>query len=131
MLQQQAAPSSANQYNLNTEVRLFASFFVENTDVAADPTEIVLYLLDPAGAQTEYTYAAADIVRTAVGQYYFTWLTSLAGTWLYKWQGLGSLVVMSRDIQVVVRPSKFNLQLVVVPPAASLTFTGLAPSVTI
>ena len=131
MLKQPPQPSSANFYELNTEVRLTGDFFIECTDISADPTEIVLYVLSPLGVQTSYSYADGDVVRDGVGKYHFDLLTSASGTWLYKWQGLGAIVVMSRDVKLVVRPTEFVLSTTIVPNAGVLTYTGSAPTVTL
>jgi hypothetical protein len=128
---QQPAPTNASFYELETEVRLTANFFIENTDMMEDPTEVTLYVLNPAGVQMEYTYAAGQITRDGLGQYQYSLLTDMPGTWLYKWQGMGSLVVMSRDVKLIVRPTAFAIVTTLVPNAGILTYTGNSPTVTL
>jgi hypothetical protein len=54
-----------------------------------DPTTISLAVTTPAGVTTTYTYAAAEITRTAAGIYTKTITTTAAGTWMYVWTGTG------------------------------------------
>ena len=131
MLQQPQQTTSANFYEPLTEVRLTGDFFIDCTDIPADPTEVVVYVISPLGVQTSYSYAAGDVVRDGVGKYHYDLLTSDAGTWLYKWQGLGAIVVMSRDVKLVVRKSSFILATTIVPNSGILTYTGHAPTITL
>ncbi len=68
--------------------RLSNTFTV--SDVATDPTTVTLTLTSPSGTATDYTYALAEITKSATGIYYKDVTCSAAGEWTYKWVGTGT-----------------------------------------
>lgn len=62
--------------------------------VPTDPTAVSLVVTDPTQVATTYTYAAAQIVKTAVGIYAKDIPCSIAGTWTYEWIG----TVLASDV---------------------------------
>lgn len=58
--------------------------------VNTDPTTVSLTITTPAGVATTYTYAAAEITKTATGIYTKDIACSEAGVWLYLWVGTGT-----------------------------------------
>lgn len=58
--------------------------------VATDPTTVTLTITTPAGVATSYTYAAAEITKTATGVYTKDIPCTEAGEWQYVWTGTGS-----------------------------------------
>lgn len=69
--------------------------------VNTDPTTISLAVTTPAGVTTTYTYAAAEITRTAAGVYTKTITASAAGTWVYTWTGTGAVADIAPGYFVV------------------------------
>jgi hypothetical protein len=70
------------------QVVLTNTFQVGGTNT--DPTTVSLAITTPAGVTTTYTYAAAEITKTAVGIYTKTITADAAGTWQYVWVGTGA-----------------------------------------
>lgn len=64
------------------------TFTVDGTET--DPTTITLLVTDPDGASTTYTYALAQITKTATGVYTRDVSCPAAGTWTYEWTGTGT-----------------------------------------
>lgn len=75
--------------------------------VNTDPSTISLAVTTPAGVTTTYTYAAAEITKTAVGIYTKTITASAAGTWVYVWTGT--------DVAADIAPGYFTVSAVVAP----------------
>lgn len=61
------------------------TFTVDGVDT--DPTAISLVVTDPTQASTTYTFAAAQITKTAAGVYTKDIPCTIAGTWAYEWVG--------------------------------------------
>lgn len=74
--------------NANELATLTNTFSVAG--VPTDPTTVSLTITDPAGTATTYTFAAAEITKSATGVYTKDIPCSLAGTWLYLWVGTGT-----------------------------------------
>lgn len=77
--------------DLGDSVTLTMTFSVGG--VNTDPTTVSLELKTPAGSTTTYTYAGAQITKTATGIYTKTLgasILSTAGRWYYSWIGTGS-----------------------------------------
>lgn len=74
----------------------------ETVGELADPTTLTLVVEDPAGTETTYTYAGGDIVKSAVGRYYYDAAYSSAGTYKLKWAATGTVKgVVQRTVNVV------------------------------
>ena len=61
---------TVNLYELETLVRFSVTFTNTATGFVADPGAVTLWMQDPNGNQTSYTYAAGQLVKTGIGQYY-------------------------------------------------------------
>ena len=83
----------SNTYEIDTEVEFGATFTVEGTGVPIDPTTVVLFVKSPDGVTSTYT----GLTRTGVGVYAFDLTLDQSGTYVYKWQGKGSVEVTSPD----------------------------------
>lgn len=59
-------------------------------DVPTDPSAITLTITDPTGVATTYTYAAAEITRTAAGSFRKDVPCTTEGEWTYVWTGTGT-----------------------------------------
>lgn len=71
-----------------------------NSDNAlADPTNVIVTVTDPDGTETQYTYAAAQVVKVSTGIYTYDLLVSSAGFWSYKFTTTGAVVTASEKIQ--------------------------------
>ena len=64
-------------------VRLSANFQVSDADT--DPATVELKTRSPCGVEATYTYAAADITKTSVGDYYIDVTPDEPGRWAFKW----------------------------------------------
>jgi hypothetical protein len=98
-----------NIYQLETTVQLQVSFTNIGSGAAVDPGAVTLWLQDPNGSQTSYTYSGGQVVRTGTGQYYCNVTPDLAGRWTYKWQGTTPAEVSSPDSYFIVRASAFAI----------------------
>lgn len=80
---------SRNIFRIGEAVRLSDNF----TDTAladVDPSTVTLKLRSPAGVQTSYTYAAAQVSRESMGHYYMDYVPVEAGQWRVRWEATGS-----------------------------------------
>ena len=65
--------------------------------VNTDPTAVSLTVTDPTGAATTYTFALAEITKTATGVYTKDISCTIAGEWQAVWTG----TVVASDVQAV------------------------------
>ena len=72
---------------LTTATRPFA--LAASTRIPADPTTVAITVIDPVGASTTYTYAAAQITRVSTGVYQKTVACPIPGRWKAKIVGTG------------------------------------------
>lgn len=79
-------------YDRDTDVKLEATF-TNLAGVATDPTGVTLEVLSPSGVLTTYTYAAAEVTRSATGVFTRTQLLDEEGDWSYRFKGTGTLRV--------------------------------------
>lgn len=93
------------KYEIDTSIQLEGVFINALSNVYVDPTEVFLYLKDPAGALTIYNSISGIVVRTEAGHYTFTFVPNESGTFTYKWQGTGIAPASSPDTTFVVNPS--------------------------
>jgi hypothetical protein len=92
-------------YNIGDRIRLPADFHDLVTGALADPTSVSVQVRNEAGTITTKTYPT-DIVKSAVGQYYYDLTPTLAGTWYVQWAGTGS-VQKKEELALFVRGSNF------------------------
>lgn len=76
-------------YDKGDRIRLSASF--TSNSVAADPTAVVLKVKDPSGNIATYTYALAEVTKSATGNYYKDISIDESGEWYYRWEGTGAV----------------------------------------
>lgn len=88
----------------DTELRLWASFR-DLANQLADPATITLFVKTPAGVQTTYTYAAAQVQKDAVGVYYYDLLFDQVGRWTYRWLSTGDPAVSDSSLINVTAPT--------------------------
>ena len=112
---------SANTYELGNTVVLAVQFVTLRPTVPADPGSITCRVLDPTGAETDYTIT--PLTRTGVGAYSVSGLPTLVGTWSYRWEGTGA-VVAAHDNTFIVSSSSFTLDYAPLPPNIVSLYDG-------
>lgn len=101
----------ANNYEMQTNVRISARFVGVDGVTAADPTEVKLFVKPVSGAIVTYTLSGAQVVKDSVGNYHYDISTGIApGAIAYKWQGTGAVVCTSPDGSLAVNGSLFAAQ---------------------
>lgn len=82
---------------VNTEVRLEARFF-DDSDADTDPDTVKLYLYDPNGTQTIYTYQTDDeLGRYNTGDFYCDVTPDQSGRWFWRWQATGAGTTVAQE----------------------------------
>ena len=79
----------ANNYVKNQTVRITGTFTVSG--VNTDPTTVTLKIQTPAGVESTYTYALAQVTKSATGIYYKDVSLNEVGMWYYRWEGTGTV----------------------------------------
>lgn len=78
------------EYPTGNIVRL-VSQFVNFLNQIADPTNIFLDVITPAGVTTTYQFGSSAIVKDSVGNYHFDIdTTGILGTFYYTWRATGT-----------------------------------------
>ena len=80
--------ASGGTYLEGSTIRLQATFAVSSTNT--DPTTVTLKTENPSGTQATYTYALAQVTKSATGVYYKDVTPDAVGTWVYRWIGTGN-----------------------------------------
>lgn len=79
----------ANSYKFGSSVKVTALWSVSS--VNTDPTVVTLYFRDPKGVETSHVYGVdANVVKSAVGSYYYIKRCAVSGKWVYRWEGTGT-----------------------------------------
>ena len=87
-----------NEYFKGQTVRITGTFSVAGT--ATDPDTVTLTVRNPAGLETSYIYAAAQISRVSAGVYYANVSLDKAGRWIYKWEGTGEVPASTEKVMI-------------------------------
>lgn len=105
--------ASGDVYDVGDTVRLSGVFKAGTYAVAsgvpaftyalANPTTTSLTVETPAGVQTTYTYANAEVTRQETGVFYRDLALAAAGEYRIKWAGTGAVAAVVEYI-VTVRP---------------------------
>jgi hypothetical protein len=85
-----------NPYSIADTVTLSTKFTVVEGGAFIDPPTVVLYVIDPTGTITQYSYPS-QIIKDGVGLYHFDIVPMISGNWWYKWQGAGSGINTTDD----------------------------------
>ena len=80
--------TAINSYPRGTIARLQTTVKVGAT--VTDPTTLTLQVMTPAGTETSYTYAAAQLTKSGTGVYYRDVTLSLEGVWKYRFASTGT-----------------------------------------
>lgn len=94
-----------NTYDIGDVVRLSVDFKVGST--LTDPTTVTLKIMDPAGTTSTFTYAGAQVVKDATGEYHYDYSPTTAGEYHWRWEGTGSAKAASEGT-FIVRRSQFS-----------------------
>lgn len=57
-----------------------------------DPTTVVLKVQAPSGTITEFTYASGAVTKSATGVFYYDYLPTTFGSYVYRWEGTGNAI---------------------------------------
>lgn len=91
-------------YSRDTEVELKGTF-TNAAGAAISPTEVTLYVLDPAGVQSTYTFGASEVTEESTGIFTRDQLLDQTGAWYYRFKGTGALKVSNwKRIDVIDDP---------------------------
>jgi hypothetical protein len=93
-------------FDVGDEVRLSVTFTNVATSAAVDPGAVALSVRAPNGTLTTRTYAAAEVIKTATGAYYYDLPVTAAGSWAWRWVGSGANAAAAEG-SVAVRRSNF------------------------
>lgn len=93
------------KYEIDTSIQIEGVFMDALSNVYIDPSEVILFVMDPTGAVIEYTTLNNAVIRDSLGHYHFTFVPNISGTWVYKWQGTGTAVATSPDTTFTVGAS--------------------------
>lgn len=78
----------AVEFDLNDAPTFRCNFQVSSVDT--DPTTTSLYVREPDGTETTYTYAGATITKDSTGDYSKQITLDVRGVWYYEWRGTGT-----------------------------------------
>jgi len=83
--------------------------FKNSSGVLTDPTTVTLRWRDPHGVETVWVYGTdPEITRTSAGIYASEILGDITGTYVFRWEGDGSVTAADEDSFIV--ESLFDLQ---------------------
>jgi hypothetical protein len=83
----------AGVWDIGDSVPLVVAFTNE-AGAAADPTDVLLDVLDPTGFSRTYAYSGLDITRTGTGAYSRSVTPDLSGVWQWRWRGTGAVTAV-------------------------------------
>src|SRR5215831_3579252 len=98
----------AGPYELDTAIRLSASFTDTFTGEPFDPTEVRIFLQPPSGDPIDYSSLRGELGHDAVGVYHFEVFVHQPGVWRWKYQALGNTAITSPDTSFTVASSVFS-----------------------
>lgn len=93
-------------YDIGDEIELAAEKFVDRTGTPQNPTTVTLKIQKPDLTEATHTYPTAGMSRPETGDYRFALVVDQAGTWYYRWQGVG-VVNQARQKSFEVNTSEF------------------------
>ncbi len=77
---------------LPTTTTKFSAVFKDAAGTAFDPGGVLLVLEAPDGTRTEYVYGEdIQIIRVTTGSFRADINLDAAGTWIWRWEALGTL----------------------------------------
>ncbi len=94
------------RYEIDTPIQIEGIFLDALNNVYVDPTDVKLFVKDPAGATILYSIANSSVIRESAGHYTVTLEPTISGTWTYKWQSTGTFPATSPDTTFTVNASE-------------------------
>ena len=94
-------------YEIDTLVRLSVTFTTVIGNMQTDPSDVTIYIKPPGASVTLYTYSGSQVAKDTTGMYHYDLLVNAIGSWAYKWQATGAVVVTSPDVLLVCNPTLF------------------------
>jgi hypothetical protein len=86
-------------------VRLYAEF-TDINDLPYDPVTLNIYIKRPDGQTDSYSgYGPGPITRVDLGHFYIDTPVLISGTWIYRWEALGT-----GEVAVAVAERTFNVK---------------------
>jgi hypothetical protein len=81
------------------EIRLYTQTPFRNAaGVATDPTTVTLTVQHPDGTETPYTYALAEVTKTATGTFEKLITVDTEGIWGWEWRGTGAVAAVDQGL---------------------------------
>jgi len=97
----------ATEFDVGDQVRLSVSF-KDASNVAADPTGVVLKIMNPWREPTTYTFGDdPELEKDSTGNYHADIVVDLAGYWAFRFEGSGVLVAV-KEASFTVLKSQFS-----------------------
>jgi len=91
----------AIRFQLGASARIRVTTQINEAD--ADPTTLTLTLTNPAGTQTTHVHGTdVNVIKEAIGRYYYDKTLDVVGTWRWRWVAAGVLTGADSG-QIVVR----------------------------
>lgn len=94
-----------NSYAKGKYVTMTGTFMVSG--VLTDPTTITLWVEDPDGTETSYTYALSQLTKASTGVYYKSLQVTKSGYWKYKFVATGTVADTTDDTYFYVLETVF------------------------
>lgn len=91
-------------YQIDTTIVLTGTFADAKTGQPADPSTVNLFIKAPDNSTQQQSWPGT-VAHVDTGVFTYTFTVSISGTWTYKWQGTGAVVVTSPDTNFVVESS--------------------------
>jgi hypothetical protein len=63
-----------------------------DASVLVDPSTVTLKVQLPNGTTSSYTYASGNVIKDATGTYYYDFLPTSQGNYVYRWEGTGNAI---------------------------------------
>lgn len=82
------------EWDLNDTVKPRVEFKVGDT--LTDPTTVTLYITDPSGDVSTYTYGAAEITKEGTGIFYKNIAVAEQGFWHARYVGTGACAAQAQ-----------------------------------
>lgn len=81
----------ASSFDINDVVRIQV---VVTTSAGAlvDPSEVILYLMQPSGVVGTFSFSASQVIRQSLGSFYYNGTVTQSGYHNVRWIGTGAAV---------------------------------------
>jgi hypothetical protein len=97
-----------HRYEVESRVRFTAAFTDALSGSPVSPSDVVFFLRLPDGSETSVDLSGG-VETDGPGLYHYDVVVDEPGTWIYKWQGTGTVEITSPDTNLIVNRTVFNL----------------------